>query len=310
MERQLQQLRTDPWLQQTDVMLLVETDVGMARSGNVDVARRIASELGMSYVFVPCYLSLVKGSGVERLVDGENTVGLHGNAIVSRYPIRDVKVIPLENGIDKVASREKRLGRQTAIVATIEFPSGPVTTVCVHLCAQSTRTHRAAQLKQILDALPSSGPTVIGGDWNTSTYNSSTALRGILGFWRRVLMGVGYVIRNHYLYPESRFEKQLFESLAAHGFEYQHSNCLGEHTVLYDMNDSRANGSLREWVPEWCFPFIRWSLREHDGRCPFKLDWFATRGVQPSNPRVFHEPRQAGYVPLSDHDAIGVDVTV
>src|SRR6185436_19647962 len=110
LERQLQQLRTDPWLQQTDVMLLVETDVGMARSGNVDVARRIASELGMSYVFVPCYLSLVKGSGVERLVDGDNTVGLHGNAIVSRYPIRDVKVIPLENGIDKVASREKRLG--------------------------------------------------------------------------------------------------------------------------------------------------------------------------------------------------------
>lgn len=307
--RQLEQLRSHPGLKDADVLLLTETDVGMARSGNVDIARTMAAELGMCYTFVPCYLSLVKGSGVERLVDGENEIGLHGNAILSRYPLRDIRAVHMENGIDKVASNEKRLGSQTSITATIDLPQSPLATASIHLCAQSSREHRVLQMRQILDALPA-GPAVIGGDWNTSTYNSSSAMRAILGFWRRVFMGVSNVIRNHYLYPEAMFERQLFELLEARSFEYKQSNALGDYTVLYDMHDPRADGSLREWVPDWCFPFIFWSLREHQGRCPFKLDWFATRGVRPAAPEVLHEPRKAGYIPLSDHDAIAVDIAL
>ena len=119
LQGQLQALRSDPFLRDADLLLLVETDAGMARSGNVDVARSMARELGMCYAFVPCYLSLVKGSGVERNTPGENDLGLHGNAILSRYPLRDVRGIVLENGIDKIASREKRLGRQTTILRMI-----------------------------------------------------------------------------------------------------------------------------------------------------------------------------------------------
>jgi hypothetical protein len=61
-------------------------------------------------------------------------------------------------------------------------------------------------------------------------------------------------------------------------------------------------------VPGWCFHFIRWALRNHGGRCPVKLDWFATRGVRCRNPVVIHDLREGRAVPLSDHDAIGVDV--
>src|SRR5690242_20080248 len=39
---QLEALRTNPFLRDADVLLLIETDVGMARSGNVDVARTMA----------------------------------------------------------------------------------------------------------------------------------------------------------------------------------------------------------------------------------------------------------------------------
>jgi endonuclease/exonuclease/phosphatase family metal-dependent hydrolase len=305
--RQLESLRTNAFLQDADVILLIESDVGMARSGNVDVARTMARELGFAYAFIPCYLSLVKGSGVERHVEGENEVGLHGNAILSRYPIANIRRVELENGIDKIASREKRLGCQTALAATIEFPQQRVAAVSTHLCAQSSQRHRMEQMRQILDILPE-GPAIIGGDWNTSTYNSSRAVHAILGFWLRVLMGVDHVIRNHYLHPERLFERELFDMLEHRSFDYRSCNVMGAHTVRYDMRDARADGSLREWVPDWCFRFIYWSLRNHNGQCPLKLDWFATRGVRAENPVVLHEPRDGSQIPLSDHDAIGVDV--
>lgn len=308
LQGQLQALTQDPYLREADVLLLTETDVGMARSGNLDIAREMAQKLGMCYAFVPCYLSLVKGSGVERNVSGENRVGLHGNAILSRYPIRNVRPVHLENGIDKVAASEKRLGQQTAIAAVIDFPQKAVAAASVHLCAQSSQRHRMQQMQTVLDGLPSQGPAVIGGDWNTSTYDTSHAFYAIVGFWRRVFMGVGHVIRNHYRYPENYFERDLFQLIESRGFDYKNANVLGAHTVHYDVADDRAEGSLREWVPDWCFAFIHWSLREHGGRCPFKLDWLAVRELEPAGPKVLHEKRDRVQVPLSDHDAIGVDV--
>lgn len=310
LDGQLEALRCHPYLRECDVLLLTEADAGMARSGNRLVSEEIARALGMAHVFAPCYFALGKGSGVERHVTGDNTLGLHGNAILSRYPLRDIRLIPLENGVDKMAHREQRIGCQQAVAARIEFPNLVLTAASVHLDAQSTQRHRREQMQVVLDALPPSGPAILGGDWNTSTYNSSHALWAILGFWMRVMMGVDHVIRNHYLHPDRRFERELFRLLEDRGFDYQGANQPGERTVSYDILDPRANGSLAEWVPGWCFPFIRWSLRHHAGRCPFKLDWFAARGLRVGNPMVVHEERESRAVPLSDHDAIGLDVMV
>ena len=314
---QVEALGTHPSLREADVLLLTETDAGMVRSGNRNVARDMARALGMHYAFVPCYLNLTKGSGIEQDLPGANDLGLHGNALLSRYPMSNVRPIFLENGVDIMASREKRIGRQTAVAADIAFPNGAVTAVSVHLDAQSTQRHRYLQLRGILDKLPSHDLSshdrkgvVIGGDWNTSTYNSSRALHAILGFWLRVLMGVDNVIRNHYLHPYRHFERDLFRLLEERGFDYRECNRLGEHTVAYDVEDLRATKALRDWVPGWCFHFIRWALRNHDGRCPVKLDWFATRGVSCRNPVVVHDVREGRAVPLSDHDAIVVDVSV
>lgn len=308
LEGQLEAFRSHPHLKEADVLLLTETDIGMARSGNRDIARTIANALGFHYAFVPCYISLVKGSGVERHVEGENDLGLHGDAILSRYPLSCVRAVPLENGIDKFAAREKRLGSQTVILADIDIPNMPVTVASIHLDAHSTQRHRFEQMRTVLDALDTSRPVILGGDWNTTTYNSSAALPAILGFWLRVFMGVDYVMRNHYLHPYRHFERDLFELLEGRGFDYKNCNVIGEHTICYDVNDPRAYGSLLEWVPIWCFPFIRWSLRNHNGRCPLKIDWFATRGLRCRQPVVLHEFREGRDIPLSDHDPICVDV--
>jgi endonuclease/exonuclease/phosphatase family metal-dependent hydrolase len=305
---QIEAFRMTPYLRDCDVLLLTETDVGMARSGNIDVARTLAEELGYDYAFAPCYLSLVKGSGTERDVEGENDIGLHGNAILSRYPILNTRRIALRNGIDKMASNEKRLGTQCAVAAVIDFPGSPLPVASVHLDANSTQQHRADQIRDILDALPSSGPALIGGDWNTTTFNSSTAFHAIMGYCLRVLMGPGNVIRNHYLHPDRWFERNLFRLLEQRGYDYRNSNQIGVHTIFYEVKDIRTHKGLAEWIPGWCFPFIRWALREHGGGCPLKIDWFAARGLECHDPCVLHEIRKKTTPPLSDHDPIGVDI--
>jgi hypothetical protein len=76
------------------------------------------------------------------------------------------------------------------------------------------------------------------------------------------------------------------------------------------VSDGKTRKNLGEWVPAYCFPFMRWALRNHGGKCPLKIDWFATRGARCENPTVIHDLREGRSVPLSDHDAIGVDVVV
>ena len=307
-EDQLDVLRTHPYLGSADVYLVTETDIGMARSGNRNIARDLAAALGLNYAFAPCYLNLSKGAGVESEAAGENELGLHGNAILSRYPIRKPRPIALANGRDKMRGREKRLGQQAAVAAEIALPGLDLTVCSVHLDAQSSQRHRRDQMKAVIDALPPGGPAVVGGDWNTTTFNASRASWAIAGFWLRVMIGGRNTIRNHFLRPYTFFERELFRLLERHGFDWRTANLLDERTTSYDVEDAKTHKNLREWVPAWCFDFIRWALREFDGKCPLKLDWFAVRDVEPMAPVVLHEFREGRRSPLSDHDAIGIDL--
>jgi endonuclease/exonuclease/phosphatase family metal-dependent hydrolase len=310
LDGQIEAFRYHPYLSTCDVLLLTETDVGMARSRNRAVAQELARSLNLHYAFVPCYLNLAKGSGLEYQAEGENDLGLHGNAVLSRYPITRVRPIHLKNGTDKMAGREKRLGRQTALAADIEFTNYSVTVASVHLDANSSQRHRRDQMHDVIRGLETKLPVIIGGDWNTTTYNSSRAFHAIMGFWLRVFMGVDNVIDNHYLHPYRRFEKQLFALLEARGFDYNACNALGEYTTSYDADDPKTRHNLGEWVPRWCFAFMRWALRNHGGKCPLKIDWFATRDVLAGDPVVIHDLREGSPVALSDHDAVGMDVLV
>jgi hypothetical protein len=216
-------------------------------------------------------------------------------------------VIPLENGKDKMAGREKRLGNQSALAVDVLFPGRSLTAVAVHLDAQSRQKHRRDQIEDVLRALDGGGPAILGGDWNTTTHNSSRAIHAILGYWLRVFLGIDRSI-DHYLHPYRWFERELFESLEENGFDYRNCNVLGERTMSYDVSCGKTRDNLGEWIPGWCFAFIRWALRNHGGQCPLKVDWFATRGLSVERPLVLHEFREGLPVPLSDHDAIGIEI--
>ena len=307
LDGQIEAFRTHPYLRTSDVLLLSETDVGMARSGNRAVAQTLARELHMHYAFVPSHLNLTKGSGLERHSPGENEVGVEGNAVLSRYPIRRARRVALPKRTDTVAGADKRVGTEAAVAVIVEFPNLRLLTVAIHLSARSTRRHRREQMQEVLLQTVGTGQAVLGGDWNTTTTDTSGGYRASL-IALRATMGIDRLIRRHYVSPDRRFEKGLFALVERHGFDYRACNQLGEPTVYYDVDDRRASGALRDWVPSWCFALISWGLRNHGGRCPLRLDWFATRGLSCRDPIVLHDlpgPRGAR---LSDHDPIGMDI--
>src|SRR5918912_651413 len=98
----LRALEDDARMRGSDVLLLTELDYGMARTGNRFVAREIARRLGLNFAFAPCYIALNKGSGLEASTEGENTHALHGNALLSRHPLRRPHSLALPNGKDKM----------------------------------------------------------------------------------------------------------------------------------------------------------------------------------------------------------------
>jgi hypothetical protein len=160
-----------------------------------------------------------------------------------------------------------------------------------------------------LDSLPPM-PTLIGGDWNTTTYNAQNARRAILGYWRRVMMGVKGFVKNHLPHPDRYFERRLFGELESRGFDYKTLNENGVGTLHYDIDSIEKNTSLRDWVPEWCFPFIFWAARRVGGRVSVRLDWFAGKGVEMAvgtSPKTVGNLIDAEKNPLSDHDAIILD---
>ena len=295
-----------------DLFLLSELDHGMARSGNRYVAREIAEKLELNYAFAPVYIALQKGSGVEAAVAGDNAESIHGLAMFSRWPMINVHTVALPNGKDKMWGKEKRLGFLRALFAEIRHPLGNFHAVTVHLDAHCSRAHRRRQMRIILDHLEKLAPlpAIIGGDWNTTTFNSQNSTRAIMGYWRRVFMGPGNVAKNHLPHPERYFERPLFRELENRGFEFRRFNELGVGTLHYDVGSIEKNTNLRDWVPEWCFPFIFWAANRVGGKVSGRLDWFAGKGIdlaEGAKPKTIGGLMDALGTPLSDHDAIALD---
>ena len=131
--------------------------------------------------------------------DPERYKGLHGTAILSRYRLENVKLIPyLVQGHDwyrdekkrspalkaegKVSTavfkeqlvRQVRRGGRMMLMADItgpDLPSGRVTVVATHLEDVATPHMRRRQLNELLDRIDRiDHPVIVAGDMNTSTH--------------------------------------------------------------------------------------------------------------------------------------------
>lgn len=232
-------------LKQADVIVLNEVDWGLKRTDYRNVAMELAAALRMNYAYGVEFVEVdpialgteefeeVSNEDRTKLktqiaVDKSRYRGLHGTAILSRFPLQNVRlqpfeeqphdwykqeresVKPLEAGKRKasdVVFREKvqrevrRGGRMmlTAEIADERFPGGRLTIVATHLEDKTKPEGRRKQLEELLRRISeTSAPVVVAGDMNTSTHDGTPlsierALKNRLGsksFWARQALGI------------------------------------------------------------------------------------------------------------------------
>lgn len=314
-------LQDDPEFAALDALLLCEVDVGMARSGNRNVPGEIAEALGFEWVFGNSYLCLDHGDVRDGEQSVDNELGMHGNAVLSRYPIRRGYNCSIHITRDKFESRsEPRLGHKKALCADVETPLGDITLVTTHLDSIATCRQRQAQMEDILAAVKDRERVLIGGDLNTTTFDVG-GVHTALGIGAKILRGgIGHVF-HHYLHPYEHYEKGLFDELQAHGFDWRSFNDLATETFRYDVHCPHSVSEMREHVPDSMVRLAQRLTAKWGGKARGRLDWMAGRGllalqggekVSPESrvaegPRVRPVPRPDG-VALSDHDILLVDV--
>ena len=164
-----------------DVWLVNETDLYGKNSGGVVVAREIARALGYSYY-----------TAIEFYERRDDRRGTSGNAIVSRFPLRDVRsleipIFPDKGGFDWAKSKsEPRCGQRNAISAKIDAVAADGTiratnVVALHTENKTSASVRRAQFDHVVRSLVTPGePTILAGDLNTLAPAEGTSFRGDL----------------------------------------------------------------------------------------------------------------------------------
>jgi endonuclease/exonuclease/phosphatase family metal-dependent hydrolase len=203
-------------LRQADIIVLNEVDWGMKRTGYRNITADLASALKMNYAYGtefievdPIALGTEKFEELKKVdrealvqqitIDPELYKGLHGTAILSRFPLVNVRLIPFrlqghdwygveKKGVTKIekgkrkmselafqqkVEREVRRGGRMMLFAEIEdpdIPQGRLTIVATHLESKTKPGNRVKQLEELLATIKGiENPVVVIGDMNTST---------------------------------------------------------------------------------------------------------------------------------------------
>jgi len=212
-------------LRDADVILLSEVDLGVKRTDYHDIARELAHALGMNYAFGVEFIEVdrLEDLGLETAKLDDPVLsrqmndqlrpdpalyrGLEGNVILSRYPIRNTRIVRLpichdwfETELTAISALEKgkrmaanklflariekevRRGGRMALIADLTIPGIPgetATVVSVHLENKCKPGCRAEQMEAVLAAVRGiNHPVILGGDFNTTgTDGTSTTIR-------------------------------------------------------------------------------------------------------------------------------------
>jgi endonuclease/exonuclease/phosphatase family metal-dependent hydrolase len=252
-------------LQDADVVILNEADWGMKRTEYRDVTRELAAALHMDYAYGVEFVEVdpVFDLGTEQIhlpgaqedqrlqedlhVDRDRYHGLHGTAILSRYPIARARIFRLPvcydwygkefKSISKLeqgkrwsaqklfrerVERELRHGGRMALIAQVsvpDLPTGRATVVAAHLENKCAPACRRKQMQALLNDLKEDeNPLVLAGDLNTiGSDNAPTSIRNEImtrvtdyKFW------IGQAVS--YFHPLGIFKYGLFPLRYFHGY--------------------------------------------------------------------------------------------
>lgn len=254
------------------LILLSEADWGLSRSHGRQSVAELAERLRMSFVFSPEF-------AFSR--DPNRFASFFGNAILSAVPLENVRTIELQTFYDWTRRRNWKtfpgtikLGRRGSVAAEVYLGGRSVTVALAHLENRVGPEGRARQITQFVGALPSDRPTIIGGDFNTTTVD--------LLDWRECAATLAYLPIHPRRLRAPQCHEPLFEVLERAGFEYREANVPLAPT----------------YTPTGLLPrFLR-----------AKLDWIGLRKLKavPNSARVV--PARRGLRRFSDHDFVMCEV--
>jgi endonuclease/exonuclease/phosphatase family metal-dependent hydrolase len=222
------------FLRQADVIVLNEVDWGINRTLFRNVCAELAAALNMNYVYGvefvevdPITMGLDQSKVIVEVRDAyagsgdkkqasetfaavmapapDRYLGLHGSAILTRYPPENARLIPFRaQGYDWFAGRSKRTppqrvesrfvqmffdeqlfrqmrcgGRMMLAVDLVDpdLPTGRVTLVATHLEDMTSPEHRVRQMQELLDTVGQTDhPVIVAGDMNTTAHDGEDAL--------------------------------------------------------------------------------------------------------------------------------------
>jgi endonuclease/exonuclease/phosphatase family metal-dependent hydrolase len=227
----------------------------------------------MSYAFGVEFLELTKGDALEMEVAGENTQSLHGNAILSRWPLLRARVIRLPVKCDWREPQQARIGGRMALIAEVETSSGAVVLASTHLENRTTPDGRREQMKAVLEVVREAPRAIVAGDLNTSTIDpdDSKQLFSIPDLLRED--------RKRLIRPQEY--EPLFDDVRAAGL------------AIDGLNVVDAPTSVPAGIEDPAFRL--------------KLDWIFARGARAAGQSAV-VPAKYGDKRVSDHDLLVVDL--
>ena len=301
--------KEDSELSKADIILAIECDNGMGRTDNRNVTKELAEALGMNYCFAPSYLVLGKGAIGETTHQTKNTTALHGTAILSKYPIELAQGIDVPPVKEVFHSSEKRLGCKKGLVAKINLGNKSIALGAIHIDLSSTATDRANQLEAVLKSLPKTDMQIVGGDFNCSTFNSRKKGELFLQIISKFITVKFSGIIEHYMTPELKFDKPLFDKIIEFGFDFDSFNDKTKGTLYFDINDEITHEKSSKILPPFLLRNLKRRLQPWNGCVPLKLDWIVGKDCIAINAQTIEKP-EVNKVLLSDHNPIWVDLNV
>jgi endonuclease/exonuclease/phosphatase family metal-dependent hydrolase len=161
-----------------ELCIFQEVDLDARRSGGIDVAKKLAEEFRMNYVFAPEFQELSQGT--------PESPAYHGQALLTKLPIRSSRMLRFthQSGFWKprrllsssMPLWQRREGGRVALITELDNGGKPLVVYNLHLESRGNDQLRMAQLEEVLaDAqrYPAETSVIIAGDLNTKTAHSA-----------------------------------------------------------------------------------------------------------------------------------------
>ena len=153
-----------------DILLLQEVDINARRTRRLNVAREIAQQLSLNYVFGREFVELTQGTKAKP--------AWHGQATLSRWKVSNPRIIYFQRQsnfwkprwfLPRMEPFQERLGGRIALAAEIEITGVSLISYNLHLESRSNDALRLSQLEEVVhdaSGFESTHPLVLAGDLN------------------------------------------------------------------------------------------------------------------------------------------------